>query len=67
MRYVPAALMFRYQSDCRPLTEVGRIRIQNRCRAAVTGKFVLFDSAGVAGLVDAVAASCAVPGGMAAF
>jgi len=29
----------------------------------VTGKFVVFDSAGVVGLVDAVAASCAVPGG----
>jgi hypothetical protein len=32
------------------------------CRTAVTGKLVVFDSAGVAGLVDAVAASCAVPG-----
>jgi hypothetical protein len=36
-----------------PLTQVGRIRIQNGCRTAVTGKFVVFDSAGVAGLVDA--------------
>jgi len=38
---------------CRPLAEVGRIRIQNGCRTAVTGKFVVFDPAGVAGLVDA--------------
>jgi len=29
----------------------------------VTGKFVVSDSAGVAGLADAVAAGCAVPGG----
>jgi predicted acylesterase/phospholipase RssA len=46
---------------------LGRIRIQNGCRTAVTGKFVVPDSAGAAGLADAVAASCAVPGGMAAF
>jgi hypothetical protein len=41
---------------------VGRIRIQTGCRAAVTGKFVVVDFAGVVGLVDAVAASGAIPG-----